>query len=288
MSILSAMNTDVTFKNLTLTGSLNLPSDTLTLEDLIVTSNVNTSTLNCTVSAYFNGSISVTDIGIANTNTQTLVCVNGTTLNTLECSGTATFSGDLTCNQNITAYDLDVTDVATCNIIQSASINCSGITTTENVTCNSTITTYNLDVTNIATCENITCNQNITTEGIVSNGNLFKSSYLINPVQYVIYQGDSNTWTLSANQLSYDTNIIGQTDYGANLYIVLDECPSDNITLTIISQIAGNYVMTVQNETGFDFYGAIGSGNTTIALANNDFVVLKSLNGLWYVITIST
>lgn len=68
--------------------------------------------------------------------------------------------------------------------------------------------------------------------------------------------------------------------------LILDSPVTDGIELTVVSQMPLTYALTIYNETGFDFNGNIAGGNNLIVLQNNDFVVLKAIAGLWYVITI--
>jgi len=110
----------------------------------------------------------------------------------------------------------------------------------------------------------------------------------LNPLQYVIINGQPNTYSWSQIQKSYSTIFVAQTSYGGNVGLVLDSPVTDGIELTVVSQMPVTYALTIYNETGFDFYGNIAGGNNLIVLQNNDYVVLKAIAGLWYVITIKT
>jgi len=123
---------------------------------------------------------------------------------------------------------------------------------------------------------------------VISNGNLLMNTIQLNPLQYVIINGQPNTYYWSQIQKSYSTIFVAQTSYGGNVGLVLDSPVTDGIELTVVSQMPVTYALTIYNETGFDFYGNIAGGNNLIVLQNNDYVVLKAIAGLWYVITIKT
>jgi hypothetical protein len=291
MAFVNSLGQNATFNNLTVLGELNLTNPAENIATNLITNLGNTTSIDMNEggnSIDLNGT-SINNYGIVsfssnlnlNNADAEIVGFGNVSLSTssnkiLYLNNNKSAGGDLHINTD--SFSNTYFDAG--NMLFSNAFQIQG----ENYTALTTSSGYQLSLNNGKTSGNLVINSGSTNCNVViSSGNLFMNTIQLNPIQYFITSGMATNWYLSQMTLSYDTTFVVQTNFNSNVNLNLDIATPTSMNLLCISQMSSTYTVFINNQTGQDFYGDIGSGTTAIPLQNNQLVSLKCTAGLWYV-----